>query len=308
VASDERRDASARGQPAATDASHAARAVEPQSSEQYGSESADATLLRAAVEAAYAAAQIISAKAADIATLAWEEKSPSDFVSDVDRASEEVIRATLAKLAPIARLIGEETSSDVSGAREGTVFVADPLDGTTNFLHGFPAYAVSIAALVDGELRAGVVLDVTRDELFTATLGTGAQLNGAPIAVSKLVEPSRALIGTGFPFKHRDLIVPYIRQLPGVMASTAGIRRAGSAALDLAAVACGRFDAFWELMLAPWDMAAGMLLVREAGGVVTDLDGAPSRVAHGALVCGNPAMHRWLLDRITNPTQLDIDS
>jgi len=93
-----------------------------------------------------------------------------------------------------------------------------------------------------------------------------------------------------------------------VMASTAGIRRAGSAALDLAAVACGRFDAFWELMLAPWDMAAGMLLVREAGGVVTDLDGAPSRVAHGALVCGNPAMHRWLLDRITNPTQLDMDS
>jgi myo-inositol-1(or 4)-monophosphatase len=275
---------------------------------QYGSESADATLLRAAVEAAYAAAQIISAKAADVATLAWEEKSPSDFVSDVDRASEEVIGATLAKLVPGARLIGEETSSDVSRTREGTVFVADPLDGTTNFLHGFPAYAVSIAALVDGEPRAAVVLDVTRDELFTATLGTGAQLNGAPIAVSTLGEPSRALIGTGFPFKHRDLIVPYIRQLPGVMASTAGIRRAGSAALDLAAVACGRFDAFWELMLAPWDMAAGMLLVREAGGVVTDLDGAPSRVAHGALVCGNPAMHRWLLDRITNPTQLDIDS
>jgi myo-inositol-1(or 4)-monophosphatase len=308
VASDERRDASARGQPAATDASRAARAVEPRLLEQYGGESGDALLLRAAVEAAYAAAQIITTSAAGITTLAWEEKSPSDFVSDVDRASEEIIAATLAKLAPGARLIGEEASPDLEIAREGTVFVADPLDGTTNFLHGFPAYAVSIAALVDGELRSAVVLDVTRDELFTATLGTGAQLNGAPIFVSKLRDPSRALIGTGFPFKHRDLIAPYIRQLPGVMASTAGIRRAGSAALDLAAVACGRFDAFWELMLAPWDMAAGTLLVREAGGVVTDLDGAPSRVAHGALVCGNPAMHRWLLDHITTSTRGDSDS
>jgi myo-inositol-1(or 4)-monophosphatase len=265
-------------------------------------------LLRAAVEAAYAAAQIIATSAAGVATLAWEEKTPSDFVSEVDRASEEIIAATLAKLAPGSRLIGEESSPDLAGAREGTVFVADPLDGTTNFLHGFPAYAVSIAAMVDGELRAAVVLDVTRDELFTATLGTGAQLNGAPIAVSKLQEPSRALIGTGFPFKQRELIAPYVRQLPGVMASTAGIRRAGSAALDLAAVACGRFDAFWELMLAPWDMAAGMLLVREAGGVVTDLDGAPSRVAHGALVCGNPAMHHWLLDHIISSTLRKADS
>ena len=265
-------------------------------------------LLRAAVEASYAAAQVITSKAADIATLAWEEKSPSDFVSAVDRAAEEVIGATLARLVPGAQLIAEETSPDVSGTRGGIVFVADPLDGTTNFLHGFPAYAVSIAALVDGEPRAAVVLDVTRDELFTATLGGGAEVNGAPITVSKLREPSRALIGTGFPFKHHDLIAPYIRQLPGVMASTAGIRRAGSAALDLAAVACGRFDAFWELMLAPWDMAAGMLLVREAGGVVTDLAGAPSQVAHGALVCGNPAMHRWLLDHITTTTQRNIDS
>jgi myo-inositol-1(or 4)-monophosphatase len=308
VASDERRDASARGQPAATDASRAARAVEPRLLEQYGGETGDAKLLRAAVEAAYAAAQIITTSAGAISALAWEEKSPSDFVSDVDRASEEIIAATLAKLAPGSRLIGEEAASDMGGAREGTVFVADPLDGSTNFLHGFPAYAVSIAAMVNGELRAAVVLDVTRDELFTAAHGTGAQLNGSPISVSQLQEPSRALIGTGFPFKHRDLIAPYVRQLPGVMASTAGIRRAGSAALDLAAVACGRFDAFWELMLAPWDMAAGTLLVREAGGVVTDLDGAPSRVAHGALVCGNPAMHRWLLDHIATSTQRDTDS
>ena len=227
-------------------------------------------------------------------------------MSAVDRASEDVIGAKLSKLAPGAKLVAEEGSPDlVLGT--GVVFVADPLDGTTNFLHGFPAYAVSIAALVDGELRAGVVLDVTRDELFTATLGGGAQVNGIPISVSKERNPARALIGTGFPFKQRDLIAPYVRQLPGIMASTAGIRRAGSAALDLAAVAAGRFDAFWELMLAPWDMAAGMLLVREAGGVATDLGGTPARVASGPLVCGNVHMHRWLLDHLANTSKKDTE-
>ena len=264
-------------------------------------------LLRAAVEAAYAAEAVITASASDRSSIRWEEKSPSDFVSMVDRAAEEVITATLAKLAPGARVVGEEGTPE-EGLRSGTVFVVDPLDGTTNFLHGFPAYAVSIAALVNGELRAGVVLDVTRDELFTATLGGGAHMNGVRLFVSGQREPSRALIGTGFPFKQRDLIAPYIRQLPGVMGSTAGIRRAGSAALDLASVASGRFDAFWELMLAPWDMAAGLLLVREAGGVATDLAGRPSSVAHGAMICGNPTIHRWLLDHIMTTTAQDIDS
>lgn len=267
----------------------------------------DDELLRAAVEAAYAAAQIITARSADVATLTWEAKTPTDFVSEVDRAAEDVIRTTLAKLTPAARLVGEEGSPDL-GARSGLVFIADPLDGTTNFLHGYPAYAVSIAALVDGELRAGVVLDVTRDELFTATLGNGAQMNGQRITVSEQRAPARALIGTGFPFKQRELIAPYIRQLPGVMAQTAGIRRAGSAALDLAAVACGRFDAFWELMLAPWDMAAGLLLVQEAGGVASDLSGAPARIGHGPLVCGNPHMHRWLVDHIIHSTLQEAKS
>ena len=267
----------------------------------------NADLLRVAVDAAYAAASIIIARSSDLGTLEWEEKTPSDFVSAVDRDAETAIIATLGRLLPAARVIGEEGTSGVD-VGEGIVFVVDPLDGTTNFLHGFPAYAVSIAALVEGQLRAGVVLDVTRDELFTATAGGGAQRNGVAISVSRERDPSRALIGTGFPFKHRDLISPYMRQLPGVMASTAGIRRAGSAALDMAAVACGRFDAFWELMLAPWDMAAGALLVREAGGVVTDLAGDESRVAHGPLVCGNPSMHRWLLDHIKNSSMQDTVS
>ena len=218
----------------------------------------------------------------------------------MDRGAELRIAEAIAAAVPEARLLAEEATPDVASIDEGIVFVADPLDGTTNFLHGFPAYAVSIGVLVDGELRAGAVLDVPRDELFTAIAGAGAWCDGNRIAVSATTEPSRALIGTGFPFKHRDLIEPYVERLPPIMAGTAGIRRAGAAALDLAAVACGRFDAFWELRLAPWDIAAGILLIREAGGVVTDLAGAHALVAHGGLVAGNPAMHRWLLRQL-NP-------
>jgi myo-inositol-1(or 4)-monophosphatase len=259
-------------------------------------------LLSGAVAAARGAADVIRVRAPGAATLVWEEKSPSDFVSAVDRAAEQRIGELLDALVPEARLVGEEGTPDISALANGVVFVADPLDGTTNFLHGFPAYAVSIAALVDGELRAAAILDVTRDELFTATAGGGARCDDRPIRVSSLQQPSRALVGTGFPFKHRALIELYVRQLPGILAATAGIRRAGSAALDLASVASGRFDCFWELMLAPWDMAAGLLIVREAGGVVTDLQGEPATIAHGGLVAGNPDMHRWLLAQITAPS------
>ena len=249
--------------------------------------------------AARSAAEVIRANEGGLAVGRWEEKSPSDFVSFVDRGAEERIADTIARAIPEARLLAEEATPDAALDR-GIVFVADPLDGTTNFLHGFPAYAVSIAALVDGELRAGVVLDVPRDELFTAVAGEGAWRDGEAMLVSATTEPARALIGTGFPFKHHDLIAPYVERLPPIMAGTAGIRRAGAAALDLAAVACGRFDAFWELRLAPWDVAAGILLIREAGGVVTDPNGAPALVAHGGLVAGNPVMHRWLLAQL-NP-------
>lgn len=259
----------------------------------------DEHLLRAAVAAARAGAGAIREMTPGRATLSWEEKSPSDFVSAVDRASEERIAATLGEHLPDARLVGEEGSPDLDRLADGVVVVADPLDGTTNFLHGFPAYAVSVGVLVDGSLRAGAILDVTRDELFTAVAGGGAWCDGAPIRVSSIDVPARALVGTGFPFKHVELIAPYMKQLPGIMAATSGIRRAGAAALDLAAVACGRFEAFWELMLQPWDIAAGLLIVREAGGIATDLSGAPARVAPGPLVTGNPAIHRWLLDHLT---------
>jgi myo-inositol-1(or 4)-monophosphatase len=138
--------------------------------------------------------------------------------------------------------------------------------------------------------------------LFTAVRGSGARKNGQPIHVSAIEDPSRALLGTGFPFKHREGIAPYMSVLPRLMERTAGLRRAGSAALDLCDIACGRFDAFWELRLAPWDVAAGILLIREAGGVVTDLQGRHAPVAHGPIVAGNPRMHAWLLAELQRRT------
>ena len=181
---------------------------------------------------------------------------------------------------------------------KGVVFVIDPLDGTTNFLHGYPEYAVSIGVLVDGVLTAGVVIDVPADEVFTATKGGGAQLNGATVRVSTIDTPQRSLFGTGFPFVRNEEIAPYVAQLSRVMAGAAGARRAGAAALDLASVACGRFEGFWEMKLSPWDIAAGMLLVREAGGVVTTFEGDECPVARTSVVAGSATMHPWLLRTI----------
>lgn len=257
-------------------------------------------LLDLAVRAAEGAAHVVRRGAAGLATLAWEEKGPHDYVSDVDRASETTIRSIILRARPNARVLGEELSPDLDlGPGSGIVFVVDPLDGTTNFLHGFPEYAISIGVMADGELVAGVVRHVVTGETFTAVLGQGAFRDGAPIRVSATTKPGRALIGTGFPFSHAERLDVYQPQFAAVTLETAGIRRAGSAALDLVHVAQGQFDAFWELKLAPWDIAAGILIVREAGGIVTDLSGAPAKVAHTGLVAGNPAMHAWLLNTLT---------
>lgn len=252
-------------------------------------------LLSSAVAAAAQAADLLRELAGGLHELAVTEKSPSDFVSAADEGAERLVRTILLERHPGASVIGEELSPTAALPHAGIAFVVDPLDGTTNFLHGYPWYAVSIGALVDGVLVAGVVLNVATGELFTATAGGGARRNGQPIRVTDTADPSRALVGTGFPFKHRELIPPYLLQLPRVLASTAGVRRAGSAALDLADLACGRFDAFWELNLAPWDIAAGLLLVREAGGRVTTTAGHECPVAHGPVVASNGALHDWLL-------------
>ena len=253
-------------------------------------------LLATCVAAAVRAAEVIREAAARLGEVEWEVKGPADFVSEVDRNAERVLAEIIAERHPTAVLIAEEGSPKaLAGA---LTFVADPLDGTTNFLHGFPWYAVSIAAVVEGRPVAGAVLNVATGELFTAAEGGGARRNGQPIRVSAIADPGRALLGTGFPFKHREGIEPYMGVLPRVMQAAAGLRRAGSAALDLCDVACGRFDAFWEYRLAPWDVAAGILMIREAGGLVTDLEGREAPVSHGPIVAGNPAMHAWLMGQL----------
>jgi myo-inositol-1(or 4)-monophosphatase len=254
-------------------------------------------LLATCVAAAARAAEVVRAGAERRDTLEWETKGRFDFVSDVDRASEAALADVVAQRHPDASLLAEEGSPNAS-TTHGLVFVADPLDGTTNFLHGVPWYAVSIAALVDGELQAGAIINAATGALFTATAGGGARHAGAPIRVSTITDPARALIATGFPFSREEEIARYVPMLPAIMRATSGIRRCGAAALDLADVACGRYDAFFELRLSPWDIAAGLLLVREAGGIVTTLEGAECPVAETPVVAGNPSMHRWLLDTL----------
>jgi myo-inositol-1(or 4)-monophosphatase len=258
-------------------------------------------LLEPALLAAQAAQRIITDGAARRSELVWESKSALDYVSDVDRGAEAAIRAVVLDRLPQAQIIGEEFSPDAV-AGDSITFVVDPLDGTTNFLHGFPWYAISIGVLDRGVLVAGVVQNAATGECFVARQGGGAWRRSGTtaerIAVSRIADPSHALIGTGFPFKHRELIEPYLAQFARIAASTAGMRRPGAAALDLCDVACGRFEGFWELRLAPWDIAAGICIVREAGGRVTDLTGADAAVAGGPIVASNGALHGWLIDTL----------
>ena len=254
-------------------------------------------LLDACVAAARVAADFIRERSADRSGLNIREKQAADFVSEVDTGAEARIREVLDRLVPGAAIVGEEMSPTASTAGE-TVFVVDPLDGTTNFLHGFPAYSVSIGALSDGEMIAAVVLNIPHGDMFTATAGGGAFCDGKPIRVSTIDTSRRALIGTGFPFKNLEFLDRYARQFESVTRARSGIRRVGSAALDLAWVAAGKFDGFWENRLAPWDIAAGLLLVREAGGRVTDLEGRDISPAHTAVVASNGLLHEWLLDSL----------
>lgn len=277
------------------DAPHAPQPVSDSSAEPPRAGRRDAaSLLSPALAAARAAARVIRERAGNAASLEWREKHPADFVSDVDLAAEAAARAVLERDLPGIAIVAEESSPETSLGGPLTA-VVDPLDGTTNFLHGYPAYAVSIAILVGGTPAAGVVLDAATGEEYTAAHGGGAWQGAERLRVSTVARPERALIGTGFPFKHLHLLPAYQRQFAAVLSATAGVRRAGAAALDLAAVARGRFEGFWELVLAPWDFAAGMLLVREAGGMVSDIAGGTPAWKTGAIVAGNPVLHAWLL-------------
>jgi myo-inositol-1(or 4)-monophosphatase len=251
-------------------------------------------LLQLAQTAAERAASYIRNVERPASPDAWRLKGSRDFVTDVDRTAERIITDLLLSAEPSGRMVGEELSPKV--VTEGLVWVVDPLDGTTNFLHEFPSYAVSIAGAVDGVLEAAVVVDVTREECYTASRGGGAWLGSRRLQVSGIHDPAFALIGTGFPFKENSRLQEYLGQLGRVAAAASGIRRPGAAALDLASVASGRFDGFWEQHLSAWDIAAGTLLIREAGGKVTDVAGRDIGVEHVGVVAGNPGIHEWLLD------------
>lgn len=235
-------------------------------------------------------------------TAAWDRKARNDFATEIDREAERLIAGVLRDGMPGSDVMGEELSPAGGGPDGAILWVVDPLDGTTNFLHRYPAYAVSVAAAADGEVVAGVVVDVVHDLVYRAAAGEGATCNGAPIRVSTIAEPALALIGTGFPFKApaSERMDEYVTQFRRVMHGTAGIRRAGSAALDLAHVAEGRLDGFWEIGLAPWDVAAGTVLVREAGGLVTDFAGDRWRPGTGTgdVLAGPEPMHGWLRDQL----------
>jgi myo-inositol-1(or 4)-monophosphatase len=228
----------------------------------------------------------------------WTLKGRRDFVTEVDRTAEGIIRSVLQNGARDTRIIGEELSPDI--VTEGLVWVVDPLDGTTNFLHGYPSYAVSIAAAMDGVLQAAVVHHVPRNETYYATRNGGAWMGNRRLQVSRIHDPEFALIATGFPFRDLTGLDQYQQQFGRIAAATSGIRRPGAAALDLADVAAGRFDGFWEQHLSAWDIAAGVLLIREAGGVVTDLSGRDVAIKHTGLVAGNPVIHRWLLETLNS--------
>lgn len=253
-------------------------------------------MLNIAVRAARSAGNVITRYLGRLDTLSITSKQRNDFVSEVDQLAEQEIIAVLRKAYPGHGILAEESGRQ--GGNDEYQWIIDPLDGTTNFLHGFPQFAVSIALKHRGRLDQGVIYDPVRQELFTASKGAGAQLNNKRIRVTGRKGLDGALLGTGFPFRQQQHLDAYLNMFRAVFADTAGIRRAGSAALDLAYVAAGRLDGFWEIGLSEWDMAAGVLMIREAGGLVTDFDGGEDYLETGNVVAATPKLHHILLQAI----------
>jgi myo-inositol-1(or 4)-monophosphatase len=253
-------------------------------------------MLTIAVRAARRAGSIINRASLNGSSLNVRSKRVNDFVTQVDQAAEEAIIEIVRKAHPDHGFLAEE-SGKTTGAAE-YLWIIDPLDGTTNFIHGFPQYCVSIAVEHRGALAHGVVYDPVKNELFTASKGRGAFLNDRRIRVSKCTRLKESLVGTGFPFKELSRLDLYTAQLRNLIQGSAGVRRAGAAALDLAYVACGRLDAFWEMGLSPWDMAAGALLIQEAGGLVGDFSGEARYMQSGDMSAATPKVFPQLLEAL----------
>ncbi len=258
-------------------------------------------MLNMALRAARSAGELIFRSLERLDVISVNEKDAKDYVTEVDRAAEQAILEVLRKAYPTHSFLCEE-SGLIQGSGDGAdyLWIIDPLDGTTNFIHGLPHFAVSIACKYKGRLEHAVVLDPVRQEEFTASRGRGAALNGRRIRVSNRRSLEGALLGTGFPFRDSQLdhLDNYLGMFRSLVGQTAGIRRAGSASLDLAYVAAGRFDAFWEFGLSEWDMAAGALLVQEAGGLVSDFSGGHEFLEKGSVVAGNTKCFKAVLTAI----------
>lgn len=251
-------------------------------------------LLNIAVTAARKAGDIIIRHVDRIDRLTVREKHHNDFVSEVDGFAEQEIIYQIRKAYPDHAILAEESGAQDTASE--FQWIIDPLDGTTNFLHGFPMFAVSIAVKCRERLEHGVIYNPLSQELFTASRGGGAQLDGKRIRVSACKLLDGALIGTGFPFRENQNLALYIRMFDRVVRQTAGLRRAGSAALDLAYVATGRLDGFWEMGLKPWDIAAGALLIQEAGGMVGHFDGSPGIPENGNILVGGEKIFKALAE------------
>ncbi len=252
--------------------------------------------LKTAIEAAGLAGEYILANRGLLSPDDISRKQAFDFVTRVDRESERMIIEIIRESFPDHDILAEESRKDIE--TEGFRWIIDPLDGTTNFIHGFPVTAVSIALQHRKEIVVGVVFDPFREELFTAIKGEGAFLNGKRINVSGTDQMGSALIGTGFPFKKKDLIDRYLQLFKKVLTQVSDLRRPGAASIDLSYIACGRFDGFFEIGLEPWDAAAGALMIKEAGGIITNFGGGEDFLVPGNIVAGNSVMHALLLDMV----------
>lgn len=254
-------------------------------------------MINTAVKAARRAAAIINRASFDLDQVRVSRKGHNDFVSEVDRAAEQAIIDVLHQAYPDHAILAEESGASANLHDENeNVWIIDPLDGTTNFIHGFPQYAVSIALRQRGQITQAVVYDPTRNELFTATKGAGAFLNEKRVRVAKRDKLADALIGTGFPFRDMAGLDEYLKMFKLMTEKSAGLRRPGSAALDLAYVAAGRLDGFFEKQLQPWDMAGGSLLVSEAGGIVADFSGEADHMETGNLIAASPKVFAQMLN------------
>ncbi|ALT77050.1 MULTISPECIES: inositol monophosphatase family protein [unclassified Roseateles] len=252
-------------------------------------------MLNVAIKAARAAGAIINRASMDLDILRINTKSPNDFVTEVDQAAEQIIIETLLQAYPDHGILAEESGREHGNKTSEFVWIIDPLDGTTNFIHGLPMYCVSIALAHRGVVQQAVVYDPTRNDLFYATKGRGAFMNDRRLRVSKRTRLSDALIGTGFPFRRGDNFKRYMKMFEAVMVECAGLRRPGAAALDLCYVAAGYYDAFFETGLQPWDVAAGSLIITEAGGLIGNFTGESDFMHQREVLAGSPKIYGQLV-------------